>query len=186
MTIYTNPFYNKIPYHTLALSGVGWVCKSLNSHLGICNELGVYKHAFHGLTEELKIVGHGLCWNVYLEQLTILQYTCTTDSTMFEDAHIRDLSTLCRKYYIADASFPICESLIIPYQGECYHLTEWGHAQLWYISSCIFWLMKNTLSPPTKLSYLTANIHLHAISLNIYLVSKNTTSRFCYIYLRSP
>lgn len=73
-----------------------------------------------------------------------------------------------------------------PYQGDCYHLTEWGHAQLWHVfdsSSCTFWLVKNTLSPPTKISYSTANIHLHTMSLNVY---KNTTSRFCYIHLRSP
>lgn len=115
--------------------------------------------------------------------------TNSTHSPLFEDALITDLPILCGKYYIADARLPICEPLIIPYQGDCYHLTEWGHAQLWYVfdsSSCTFWLVKNTLSPPTKISYSTANTHLHTMSLNIYLVYKNTTSRFCYIHLRSP
>ena len=78
--IYTDPFYNKIPYHTTALSGVDWVCELLNGHPEcIRNELGVHKHVFHSLIEELKVVGHGPSWNVYLEeQLAIFLYTCVT------------------------------------------------------------------------------------------------------------
>ena len=63
-----------------ALSGADWVCKLLNGHLEcIHNELGVHKHVFHGLIEELKVVGHGPSQNVYLEeQLAIFLYTCVT------------------------------------------------------------------------------------------------------------
>ena len=32
VVINTDPFYNKIPYHTSALSGMDWVCKLLNGH----------------------------------------------------------------------------------------------------------------------------------------------------------
>ena len=59
--IYTDPFYNKIPYHTSALSGEDWVCKLLNSHPEcIHNELGVHKHVFHSLIKELKVAGQCL------------------------------------------------------------------------------------------------------------------------------
>jgi hypothetical protein len=50
---------------------------------------------------------------------------------MFHDAHITDLPIVHGKYYLADAGFPICETLLIPYRGVHYHLTEWGRAQLW-------------------------------------------------------
>ena len=80
VVIYTDPFYNKIPYHTSALSGMHWVCELLNGHLECThNELGVHMHVFHGLIEELKVAGHGPSWNVYLEeQLAIFLYTCVT------------------------------------------------------------------------------------------------------------
>ena len=82
--IYTDPFYNKIPYHMSALSGMDWVCELLNSHPEhICNELGVHKHVFHGLIEGLKVAGHGPSWNVYLEeQLAIFLYTCLTSLSL--------------------------------------------------------------------------------------------------------
>jgi hypothetical protein len=78
--IYMSPFYNKIPYHMSALSGADWVCKLLNGHPEhICNELGVHKHVFLALIEELKLAEHGPSWNVYLkEQLAIFLYTCVT------------------------------------------------------------------------------------------------------------
>jgi hypothetical protein len=54
-----------------------------------------------------------------------------SDSTMFQDARITDLPILAGQYYLADAGFPICDTLIIPYHGICYHLAEWGRSQLW-------------------------------------------------------
>jgi hypothetical protein len=53
----------------------------------------------------------------------------TADSTMFYDAHMTDLHIPVGKYYLADAGFPICDALIIPYRGVRYHLAEWGWAQ---------------------------------------------------------
>ena len=29
---YAEPLFNKIPYHTSSLSGLGWVCELLNGH----------------------------------------------------------------------------------------------------------------------------------------------------------
>jgi hypothetical protein len=78
--ISTDPLYNKVPYHTSALSGADWVCELLNGHPErIRNELGVHKNVFQGLIEELKIAGYGPSRNVYLEeQLAIFLYTCVT------------------------------------------------------------------------------------------------------------
>ena len=43
--IYANPLYNKVLYHTSALSGAEWVWELLGSHPHcICNELGVHHH----------------------------------------------------------------------------------------------------------------------------------------------
>ena len=78
--IYANPLYNKVPYHTSALSGTNWVQELLDGHPEcICNELGVHKHVFHTLVEELQLAGHRPSKHVYLEeQLAIFLYTCVT------------------------------------------------------------------------------------------------------------
>ena len=72
--IYTDPLYNKVPYHTSALSGTDWVQELLNGHPEhIPNELGVHKHVFCTLVEELQLAGHRPSKHVYLEeQLAIM------------------------------------------------------------------------------------------------------------------
>jgi hypothetical protein len=52
------------------------------------------------------------------------------DLTMFHDAHMMDLAIPLRWYYLTDAGFPLCALLLIPIRGVCYHLQEWGHANL--------------------------------------------------------
>ena len=52
---------------------------------------------------------------------------------MFHDARFTDLPVLLGKYYLADAGFPICEALLIPYRGVRYHLAEWVCARLRYV-----------------------------------------------------
>ena len=97
-----------------------------------------------------------------------------SDSTMFEDACITDLPIFHGKYYLADAGFPICDSLIVPYWGERYHLSEWGHAQFWYVStssSYSIFQLTVILAPPTRMNYSTSNMHLHTMLLSVYLVS---------------
>jgi hypothetical protein len=39
----------------------------------------------------------------------------SSDVTLFIDAHTSDLSVPLGKYYLADAGFPACDSLMIPY-----------------------------------------------------------------------
>ena len=52
------------------------------------------------------------------------------DSTMFQDARVTDFPVPKDKFYLADAGFPTCDSLLIPYRGVRYHLAEWGRADL--------------------------------------------------------
>ena len=57
----------------------------------------------------------------------------TSDSTMYHDARLTDLTIPVGKYFLADAGFPICEGLLIPYRGVRYHLQEWGPANVRYV-----------------------------------------------------
>lgn len=60
--IYADPLYNKVAYHTSALSGANWVCELLNGHSErIHNELGVHKHIFNAIIEELKLAAIQAC-----------------------------------------------------------------------------------------------------------------------------
>ena len=56
-----------------------------------------------------------------------------SDSTMYHDARLTDLAIPAGKYFLANAGFPICEGLLIPYRGVHYHLQEWGRANLQYV-----------------------------------------------------
>ena len=57
------------------------------------------------------------------------------DAHVYEDALINGLHIPKGKYYLADAGFPCCEQLLIPYHGRWYHLAEWGRAGLRYFSA---------------------------------------------------
>jgi hypothetical protein len=72
--------YDKQGYHTSALSGADWVRELLDGHPErIRNELGVHKHVFHALVDELKLVGLANSKYVFLEEQTaIFLYTCVT------------------------------------------------------------------------------------------------------------
>lgn len=50
------------------------------------------------------------------------------DGTMYSQARFADLRIPAGKYYLADAGFGICDSLLVPYRGVRYHLAEWGRA----------------------------------------------------------
>jgi hypothetical protein len=54
----------------------------------------------------------------------------SSDATLFIDARTSDLSVPPGKYYLADAGFPACDSLMIPYRRVRYHLAECGRADL--------------------------------------------------------
>ena len=52
------------------------------------------------------------------------------DGTLFNDARAHDLKIPRSKQYLADAGFPLCNALLVPYRGVRYHLKEWGKANL--------------------------------------------------------
>jgi hypothetical protein len=60
-----------------------------------------------------------------------------TDAIIYEDACAHDLHVPAGKYYVADAGFPECPELLIPYRGIRYHLAEWGRANVRCVSSYI-------------------------------------------------
>jgi DDE superfamily endonuclease len=69
----------------------------------------------------------------------VFYYICSgwdgssSDSAMFHHARITDLYIPPGKYYLADAGFPSCDALLVPYRGVRYHLAEWGRAHLRYV-----------------------------------------------------
>ena len=78
--IYSSSHYDRIPYHTSALTGAAWVRELINGHPErICCELGVHLHVFQIIVEYLKVIGHTHSREVFLEeQLAIFLYRCTT------------------------------------------------------------------------------------------------------------
>ena len=46
------------------------------------------------------------------------------DAHIWKDACSKNLVIPNGKYYLADAGYPSCEELLIPYQNVCYHLAE--------------------------------------------------------------
>ena len=66
---YATPLYDKIPYHTSALSGEAWVLELLNGHPKCIRcELAVHKHVFCSLIKELSTMGLEPSQNVTSEE----------------------------------------------------------------------------------------------------------------------
>ena len=78
--IYSTSHYDRIPYHTSALTGAAWVAELMNGHPErIRCELGVHLHVFQIIIGYLKVIGHSNSRDVFLEeQLAIFLYRCTT------------------------------------------------------------------------------------------------------------
>lgn len=56
----------------------------------------------------------------------------TADATLFLNARTNDLTIPDGKYYLADAGFGSCDTALVPYRGERYHLAEWGRVDVRY------------------------------------------------------
>ena len=50
------------------------------------------------------------------------------DGRVFDNARWESLAISPGTYFLADAGFPTCDALMIPYKEERYHLKEWGNA----------------------------------------------------------
>lgn len=53
-----------------------------------------------------------------------------SDSQVFDNARRNDFGIPPGKFYLADGGFPGCDSLLVPYRKERYHLNEWGRVGL--------------------------------------------------------
>jgi hypothetical protein len=51
------------------------------------------------------------------------------DGRVWEAARRKDFTIPEGKYYLGDAGFPTCASLLVPYRGVRYHLREWLHVR---------------------------------------------------------
>src|SRR3984885_3735372 len=78
--VYGTPHFDRIPYHTSALTGAGWVKELMEGHPErIHCELGVHVHVFKLLVAYLHIIGTKHSRSVMLEeQLAIFLYQCTS------------------------------------------------------------------------------------------------------------
>ena len=52
------------------------------------------------------------------------------DGALFSNSRFTDLTIPDGKFYLADAGFGACDSLLVPYHGVRYHLAEWGQANV--------------------------------------------------------
>jgi hypothetical protein len=68
------------------------------------------------------------------------------DSRIYNDAQQTDFPIPPNLCYLADAGFPLCDSLLVPYRGVRYHLKEWGHSSQRYD----FFLLINRLKNAEK------------------------------------
>ncbi|RXW11522.1 hypothetical protein EST38_g14334 [Candolleomyces aberdarensis] len=50
------------------------------------------------------------------------------DSSIYHHTRLLDFTIPPGKHYLADAGFPACDALLVPYRGVRYHLAEWGRA----------------------------------------------------------
>lgn len=58
----------------------------------------------------------------------------TADGRLWEAARAIDLTIPNGKYWLADAGFPHCDLLLVPYRNVRYHLKEWAKGNQWYVS----------------------------------------------------
>ena len=55
------------------------------------------------------------------------------DGALFSNSHFTDLAIPEGKFYLANAGFGACDSLLVPHWGVHYHLAEWGWANVWLV-----------------------------------------------------
>ena len=63
-----------------------------------------------------------------------------TDACIYEYARLGDLDIPEGKYYLADAGYPLCSELLVPYRDVQCHLAEWGCASVRYSTIFLFLL----------------------------------------------
>jgi hypothetical protein len=56
-----------------------------------------------------------------------------SDCDVYQDACGNDFTIAKGKYYLANAGYGICDTLLVPFQGVWYHLREWEASGLSYV-----------------------------------------------------
>ena len=84
------------------------------------------------------------------------------------------------KYYLADAGSPLCVSLMVPFWGVHYHLTEWGWSDLRWVNPSFSLALRtyNHLGQPIPRSLSIYAMHWPSMWWNKFLGSWNSISRF--------
>lgn len=93
------------------------------------------------------------------------------DGRVFADARTKDFAISPGTYYLADAGYPACDALLVPYRGVRYHLKEWGRAPQRYRSLTFYIqaLIQYFLDLGITESSLICATHKHAMLLSGYL-----------------
>jgi len=60
------------------------------------------------------------------------------DGYLFEEGIHNGFDIPQGKYYVADAGFPLCDKLIVPFHNIHYHLWEWEAASIWYVLNQLY------------------------------------------------
>jgi hypothetical protein len=63
-----------------------------------------------------------------------------TDARVWADALAKGFSVPEGFYYLADAGYPHCKELLVPFRGVRYHIQEWGAAGVRYVP-CLMYLI---------------------------------------------
>lgn len=69
-----------------------------------------------------------------------------TDARLYDEARSGSLYVPPGKYFLADAGFPLCDELLVPYRSVRYHLAEWGRANLRYVLFILYFRFFNNYS----------------------------------------
>jgi hypothetical protein len=91
-----------------------------------------------------------------------------SDGAIFEYARGENFTVPAGKYYLANAGFPICDALLVPYRGVQYHLCEWevvGKRYIFHLHWHILELTDCTITRPCNAKELF-NLH-HSQACNV-------------------
>ena len=84
-----------------------------------------------------------------------------TDVCVYNDATSRNLYIPPGRYLLADAGYPLCPQLLVPYCGVWYHLAEWSRAHQRYINLCFSLISNVLLGHKIRRNSLISTMHQH-------------------------
>jgi hypothetical protein len=61
----------------------------------------------------------------------------TADGRLWEEARQRNLAIPPDRYWLGDAGFPLCDTMLVPYRGKRYHLKEWAKGNQQFVCSYV-------------------------------------------------